>query len=46
VFTSEEGNQDDLLKRADAAMYKAKEEGRDRISCYDHLPPERQRSLF
>lgn len=36
VFNSEEGSQDDLLKRADTAMYNAKEAGRDQICFYDH----------
>gem|GEM_PF-767200 len=35
VFNSEEGSQDDLLKRADTAMYRAKAAGRDQISFYD-----------
>lgn len=35
VFNSEEGSQDDLLKRADSAMYQAKEAGRDQICFYD-----------
>ena len=35
VFNSEEGSQDDLLKRADTAMYNAKEAGRDQICFYD-----------
>ncbi len=46
VFNSEEGSQDDLLKRADTAMYKAKEAGRDQICFYDFSSHERQKSLF
>lgn len=36
VFASDEGNEDDLLKRADMAMYKAKEAGKNTIRFY-HL---------
>ena len=46
VFDSEEGSQDDLLKRADAAMYRAKETGRDKICFYDPISQGRQKLLF
>ncbi|MFI3186423.1 MAG: GGDEF domain-containing protein, partial [Methylococcaceae bacterium] len=34
VFINHEGSQDDLLRMADAAMYEAKEGGRNRIGFY------------
>lgn len=36
IFGANEGNEDDLLMKADAAMYKAKEEGKNAIYCYQH----------
>lgn len=36
VFDEKEGNEDDLLKRADAAMYKAKDAGKNAIYFYQH----------
>ena len=35
VFDSHEKSQDDLLKRADLAMYKAKEQGKNAIAFYE-----------
>jgi diguanylate cyclase (GGDEF)-like protein len=35
VFIDHEGSQDDILKWADAAMYQAKEDGRNSIRFFD-----------
>ena len=34
LFIHSEASQDDILMRADAAMYQAKEQGRDRVQFY------------
>ncbi len=37
LFMDQHGSQDDLLSRADAAMYQAKKEGRNRICFYQQV---------
>ncbi|WP_199931604.1 diguanylate cyclase [Candidatus Accumulibacter phosphatis] len=37
LFTGHEGDADDILQRADAAMYDAKEAGRNLIRFHDRL---------
>jgi len=41
VFDSNEGTQDDLLKRTDTAMYKAKEAGKNLVCFYELTEQER-----
>ncbi|MCM2341033.1 diguanylate cyclase [Rhodoferax sp.] len=36
VFSSERANQEDIFKWADAAMYQAKDEGRNRVRLFHH----------
>lgn len=38
LFTQQEVSQDDILKRADAAMYQAKASGRNRVLFYEPSP--------
>jgi len=46
VYASTHANLDDLTKWADAAMYQAKSEGRNRISFSANPPHEEGNGLF
>ena len=38
LFLDHESNGGDILKRADAAMYEAKADGRDRVAIHEFVP--------